>query len=101
MDMRAVESALKLYKLDNGFYPTTEQGLRALMTKSESKPSPRNFRAGGYLDASEVPQDPWGHEFIYRSPGDSGRDYEIISLGADGTEGGTGVSADIKNWELK
>jgi general secretion pathway protein G len=101
MDIRAVESALKLYKLDNGFYPTTEQGLRALMAKSESKPSPRNFRSGGYLDANEVPQDPWGHDFLYRSPGDSGRDYEIISLGADGSEGGSGVSSDIKSWELK
>lgn len=98
LDMRSVESALKLYRLDNGFYPSTEQGLKALIVKSEVKPVPRNFRQGGYLESD--PKDAWGKEFVYRSPGDEGREYDIISLGADGTEGGAGVSADIKSWEL-
>lgn len=98
LDIRAVQTSLDLYNLDNGFYPTTEQGLKALIVKSEVKPVPRSFRQGGYLDAE--PKDAWGKEFVYRSPGDGDRRYEIISLGADGSEGGSGVAADIKSWEL-
>ncbi len=100
-DIKAIELALKMYKLDNGTYPTTEQGLKALVKKPELPPIPANWKQGGYLDATDVPKDPWGNAYIYRSPGDNGRDYEIISLGADGKEGGSGVNADIKSWELK
>jgi len=100
-DIKAIELALKMYKLDNGTYPTTEQGLKALIKKPELPPIPANWKQGGYLDATDVPKDPWGNAYIYRSPGDNGRDYEIISLGADGKEGGNGVNADIKSWELK
>jgi len=100
-DIRAIESALKLYKLDNGFYPTTEQGLKALIQKPDTQPIPQHWRQGGYLDTSKVPLDPWGHPYIYRCPGDDGRPYEIISYGADGKEGGTGVNADIKSWEIQ
>ncbi len=99
MDMRTIESALRFYRLDNGFYPTTEQGLEALVSRPESNPVPRNWRSGGYLEASSVPRDPWGSEYIYRSPGDEGREYEIISLGADGKEGGSGFNREIRSWE--
>ena len=99
-DIKAIESALKLYKLDNGVYPTTEQGLQALITKPATDPVPNNWRTGGYLDTNNVPVDPWGHPYIYRSPGENGRDYEIISYGADGKEGGDGVNADIKSYEI-
>lgn len=100
MDMRQIEFALKLYKLDNGFYPTTDQGLEALIEKPDSKPEPRNYRENGYLEANDAPVDPWGNEFIYRAPGDANRDYEIISLGADSEEGGEGFGQDINSWEL-
>lgn len=99
MDMKALDSALKLYKLDTGRYPTTEQGLQALITKPETRPVPRNYRKGGYLDSASAPVDPWGYDYIYRSPGEDGRPYELISLGADGMEGGEDYDADIKSWE--
>ncbi len=100
-DIKAIESALKMFKLDNGFYPTTEQGLKALIRKPDIEPIPEHYNEGGYLDYDEEPLDPWGHKYIYRSPGDEGRDYEIISYGADGKPGGTGYDADIKSWEIK
>jgi general secretion pathway protein G len=100
IDMRTLESALRLYRLDNGNYPTTEQGLAALVRKPEIEPLPRNYRTGGYLETASVPKDPWGNEFRYRSPGEQGREYEIISLGADGKEGGTEFAQDIKSWQL-
>ena len=100
-DIKAIEMALKMYKIDNGMYPTTEQGLEALIRKPTIPPIPKNYRKGGYLDTDEVPKDPWGNPYIYRSPGENGRPYEIISYGADGKEGGTGVNADIKSWEIK
>ncbi|SDK54594.1 general secretion pathway protein G [Maridesulfovibrio ferrireducens] len=99
MDMKALDSALKLYKLDTGRYPSTEQGLMALITKPDTRPIPRNYRKGGYLDSTTAPVDPWGYEYIYRSPGEDDRDYEIISLGADGMEGGEDFDADINSWE--
>lgn len=99
-DIRALQTALRFYKLDNGKYPTTEQGLIALVEKPDTPPEPRNYRQGGYLEAESIPTDPWGMDFIYRSPGDEERDYEIISYGADGEEGGDGFDADITSWEL-
>ena len=98
-DIRAIETALKLYKLDSGFYPTTEQGLEALVKKPATPPIPQNYRPEGYLD--KVPKDPWGHPYIYRCPGDNGRPYEIISYGVDGKPGGTEYDADIKSYELQ
>ena len=100
-DIKVIESGLKMYKIDNGKYPTTEQGLSALIKKPVIEPIPRNWKKGGYLESTEVPLDPWGNDYIYRSPGESDRDYEIISLGADGKEGGVGVNADIKSYEIK
>ncbi|MBZ4644167.1 MAG: ral secretion pathway protein [Deferribacteraceae bacterium] len=99
-DIKTIESALKLYKLDNGIYPTTEQGLQALITKPETEPIPKNWKKGGYLDTNSLPKDPWGNNYIYRSPGENERDYEIISLGADGKEGGQDNDADIKSYEI-
>ncbi len=100
-DIKAIESALKMYKLDNGFYPTTEQGLKALIQKPDIEPIPKNYHEGGYLDYPSEPVDPWGNKYIYRSPGEGGREYEIISYGADGKEGGEGYNRDIKNWEIQ
>lgn len=100
-DIKAIESALKLYKIDNGFYPTTEQGLSALIEKPDMEPIPRNWKKGGYLNSEGAPKDAWGNEYIYRSPGSEGRDYEIISYGADGKEGGEGMGADIKSYDLQ
>lgn len=100
-DIKAIESALKFYRLDNGFYPSTEQGLAALVNKPSGKPEPRNYKSGGYLEGDGAPLDPWGNAYLYRAPGQAGRDYEIISLGADSKEGGTDANKDIKSWELR
>jgi len=91
-------TALDSYRLDNGTYPTTQQGMSALWTKPVSAPEPRNW-SGPYLKKA-VPQDPWGNAYVYRSPGESNPDgYDLISLGADGSPGGEGENADIKSWE--
>lgn len=94
-DFKAIETALKIYRLDNYLYPSTEQGLVALVEPSSLEPEPRNFKSGGYL--SEVPVDPWGREYLYLSPGENG-EVDIYSLGADGLPGGDGQNADIGNW---
>jgi len=100
MDIAAIESALKLYKLDNGVYPSTEQGLQALVEAPQTGTLPRNWRDGGYLEKRTVPKDPWGNEYIYLSPGIQGK-YDLISYGADGAAGGEGLDKDINNWEFE
>ncbi|MBK1691689.1 type II secretion system major pseudopilin GspG [Ectothiorhodospira mobilis] len=95
-DIRALESALNLYKLDNYTYPTTDQGLEALVERPDGRPEPRNWRDGGYID--RIPADPWGNDYQYLQPGSRG-DFDLYSLGADGRPGGEGVNADIGNWE--
>jgi general secretion pathway protein G len=95
--IEGIETALKLYRLDNGFYPTTEQGLRALVEASTIQPVPRNWREGGYLEKGKVPKDPWGNDFVYLSPGAQG-ELDLISYGADGQPGGEGKNKDITNW---
>ncbi len=95
-DFKAIETALKIYRLDNYLYPNTQQSLEALVEASTIDPEPRNFKSGGYL--SEVPRDPWGRPYLYLSPGENG-DIDIYSLGADGISGGEGQSADIGNWK--
>ena len=97
-DFKAIETALKIYRLDNYVYPTTEQGLIALVEKSTLDPEPRNFKEGGYLE--ELPLDPWGREYLYLSPGENG-EVDIWSLGADGLSGGEDQNADIGNWKEK
>lgn len=93
------ETALKLFKIDNGFYPSTEQGLEALISKPTAGRSPARYRDGGYLEKKAVPLDPWGTPYLYISPGLQG-DYDIVSYGSDGEEGGEGVDADITNWNV-
>lgn len=95
-DLRSIGNALELYRLDNYRYPSTEQGLEALVQKPTVEPLPRNWQ--GYLD--RLPEDPWGQTYLYLQPGEHG-DYDIYSLGADGEEGGEGVNADIGNWQLQ
>lgn len=99
MQIESLETALKLYRLDSGMYPDTEQGLQALVEKPETGDVPKKWKEGGYLEKGKVPQDPWGNEFIYLSPGVQG-DYDIISYGADGVPGGEGKDMDINNWEI-
>ncbi len=95
-DFKAIETALKIYRLDNFIYPSTEQGLEALVSPSPIDPQPRNFKAGGYL--AEVPRDPWDRPYLYLSPGDNG-EVDIYTLGADGLAGGEDQNADIGNWK--
>ena len=96
VQIRAIEQALDLYKLDNGFYPTTEQGLEALVSKPSGMPEPMNYRKDGYM--KKVPVDPWGRPYVYRSPGEHG-ETDILSFGPDGAEGGEEDDRDITNWE--
>ncbi|MBI1922255.1 MAG: type II secretion system major pseudopilin GspG [Geobacter sp.] len=100
VQIRNLETALKLYKLDSGVFPSTEQGLPALVTKPASGIIPKNYREGGYLESKSVPKDPWGNDFVYLSPGEHG-DYDLYSFGADGGRGGEGKSADIQSWDMK
>jgi general secretion pathway protein G len=96
-DIRAMESAFQLYRLDNFAYPTTDQGLEALVSKPSGSPEPKNWKAGGYLE--RLPKDPWGNEYQFLSPGVRGQ-IDIFSYGADGSPEGEGVNADIGNWGL-
>jgi general secretion pathway protein G len=96
-DIRAIQTALDLYRLDNFKYPTTEQGLQALVTQPVD-PTITNYRSGGYL--ASMPKDPWNNPYIYISPGTDGRDYDIISYGRDGKPGGEGYDADISTLTL-
>jgi general secretion pathway protein G len=101
IQIKSLESALDGYKLDNGFYPTTDQGLDALIKKPEAGRIPMKWREGGYLKPARIPKDPWDHDYHYYSPGNEGREYEIISYGADGEPGGEGKSADIESWKIQ
>src|SRR3981081_1221148 len=96
-DIATVMQGLKLYKLDNQRYPTTEQGLQALINKPTAGPAANGWKSGGYLD--KLPKDPWGNPYQFLSPGVKG-DVDVFSLGADGQPGGTGNDADIGSWEL-
>lgn len=96
-DIRALESALQMYRVDNFSYPTTDQGLQALVEKPSSGPEAKNWQKGGYI--KKVPSDPWQNEYQYISPGEQG-DFDLYSLGADGRPGGADSNADIGNWDL-
>jgi general secretion pathway protein G len=96
VDIATVMQALKLYKLDNQRYPSTEQGLQALLTKPTSGPAANGWKAGGYLE--KMPKDPWGNAYQFLSPGIHG-EVDVFSFGADGAPGGTGDDADIGSWE--
>lgn len=94
-DVGTIVQSLKLYRLDIGRYPSSEQGLRALIERPSADPIPQNWKQGGYLDG--LPKDPWGSSYQYLSPGTHG-EVDVFSLGADGKIGGTGVDSDIGNW---
>jgi general secretion pathway protein G len=96
-DIASVMQALKLYRLDNQRYPTTEQGLQALVARPAAAPVPLNWKAGGYLE--RMPKDPWGNLYQYLNPGVHG-EIDIFSFGADGAPGGEGNDADIGSWNL-
>jgi len=96
-DIASLMQALNLYRLDNHRYPTTEQGLQALVTRPTTAPIPPNWKEGGYLD--RLPKDPWGNPYQYLNPGVHG-EIDVFSLGADGEPGGKGYNADIGSWEL-
>jgi len=100
LQIRNIETALKLYKLDNGIYPSTEQGLMALVEKPTVGQIPRSYRQEGYLEAKKIPLDPWGGDYIYLSPGEQG-DYDLCSYGSDGVKGGEDKGADICNWNIQ
>lgn len=97
VDIRAISQALELYRLDNHRYPSTEQGLIALVEKPDSEPVPSRWKKGGYL--GKLPKDPWGRDYIYLQPGLEG-DFDIISMGADGEQGGEDEDADVESWRL-
>lgn len=98
VQIKSIEEAVSLFKLDNGFYPTTEQGLEALVTKPERGRIPKRYRDGGYL--KKIPSDPWENQYVYLSPGIHS-EYDVISYGADGEPGGEGNDADINSWEIE
>jgi general secretion pathway protein G len=95
-DVRSIETALNLYRLDNFRYPSTDEGLQALVTNPGESSAP-NWKAGGYLKS--MPLDPWNRPYLYLNPGRQG-EFDVFSLGADGQEGGDGNNADIGNWDL-
>ncbi|PLX78213.1 MAG: type II secretion system protein GspG [Desulfuromonas sp.] len=99
VDMKSLEEALGMFKLDNGFYPSTEQSLEALVNKPETGRIPSKYADGGYL--KKVPLDPWSNQYVYLSPGLHSKDFDLISYGSDGEPGGEGFDADINSWELE
>ena len=96
-DIRVIMQQLKIYRLDNTFYPSTDQGLQALTVKPTTNPIPQNWKQGGYLE--RLPNDPWGRPYQYLNPGIKG-EIDVFSLGADGQPGGEGPNADIGSWGL-
>jgi general secretion pathway protein G len=98
MQIESISTALKEYKLDSGDYPTTEQGLRALVEKPSIGKIPKKYPEKGYFP--KIPKDPWGNEYVYISPGEHG-DFDLISYGADSEEGGEGKNADVQSWEIE
>lgn len=96
-DVVRIESALDMYRLDNGVYPSQAQGLEALVSYPNAAPAPSNYNSSGYL--RRLPVDPWGREYQYRNPGIHG-EVDVFSLGADGREGGDGINGEIGNWQV-
>ncbi|WP_106477883.1 type II secretion system major pseudopilin GspG [Phytohalomonas tamaricis] len=96
-DLSTLEQALDMYRMDNYRYPSTRQGLQALVEAPSQEPLPKNYREDGYI--RRLPSDPWGNEYQYRSPGENGK-VDVYTLGADGASGGEGLDADIGNWML-
>lgn len=101
LDIKTLGNALRLFKLDNGFYPSTDQGLEALVEPPSIGRLPEHWREGGYLQQNTVPKDPWGNDYYYMSPGLHNKDFDIWTYGADGEEGGEGEDSDIGNWTVE
>jgi general secretion pathway protein G len=99
IQIRSIEQALAMYYTDNGFFPTTDQGLRALIVNPDSDPKPQKWR-GPYLEKGILPKDPWGNEYVYLSPGVRLKEFDLVSYGKDGVPGGDGEFADIENWNI-
>lgn len=99
IQIEGLSSALKMFKLDTGSYPSTDQGLEALVAAPQSGEAAKNWKKGGYLEKGKVPKDPWGNDYIYLSPGQHG-DFDILSYGADGVAGGEEYNKDINNWDV-
>ena len=97
-DIKQIESALQLYKMNELTFPTTDQGLQSLVVPPSDLKRPSSYPEGGYLNSPQVPQDPWGREYLYLYPGLKNPSYDVYTLGADGVEGGTGENADLGNW---
>ena len=95
-DVMSIQRALDLYKLDNGFYPSTDQGISALVHQPNAGPTPNNWQS--YLKS--VPKDPWGHDYLYLNPGEHD-EVDVFTYGADGQPGGTGSNADVGNWNAQ
>ena len=100
-EIKNIEAALDTFKIHHGFYPSTEQGLEALIQAPTTGRIPEDYPRHGYLKASKVPDDPWGTPYLYEAPGSHGYDYEIVSLGADGVAGGEDENADIESWNIE
>jgi len=98
IQIKQIEQALGMFSIDNGFYPSTEQGLEALVILPETGQIPGNYSDSAYLN--KVPRDPWGYDYIYLSPGEYG-DFDLLSYGPDNEEGGEGKNADIENWNIE
>lgn len=97
-DIATLDQALEMYRLDNHAYPSTDQGLEALIAKPGGEPDAKNWNPEGYLKKKQLPKDPWGNAYQYVNPGQEGRAYDLYSFGADGREGGEGYDADVGNW---
>lgn len=99
-NLKSLQTAMQLYKTENGFYPTQAQGLEALVVRASTPPVPTSFPADGYLTSRNAPKDEWNRDFIYLSPGRKGESFEIISYGSDGEPGGEGDAADLSTSSL-
>ena len=101
IQIKSIETALKMYKLDDGVYPSTERGLEALVQPLATGKLAKNWKKWGYLEKGQLPKDPWGNDYIYLSPGvHNTDDFDLMSYGPDEEPGGEGENADINNWEL-
>ncbi|MDX1762837.1 MAG: type II secretion system major pseudopilin GspG [bacterium] len=100
VQIRNIESALAMYERDNGNFPTTAQGLQALVEEPTGEPAATNWHAGGYLEKGKVPLDPWKNPYVYVSPGAHSEEYDLESYGADRMDGGEGKNADVESWRL-
>lgn len=98
-DVAMLAQAMEMYRLDNQHYPSTDQGLEALVSKPAGSPSPRRWNPQGYVSGKQLPTDPWGNEYQYVSPGAESA-FDVYSMGADGKEGGEGFESDIGNWQV-